>query len=1081
MSQTEDEATMSATQTQTLPPAFSAMLPSRVQAVFVPRASNRLLFASAPQRSHRTRQGAVGRSAGTEQTYATHMAEFGWDVLPGRSHQLLYSWHSLFRELQPSPGLTSSSLPDRSSLPWREHVLSVCRRSRAELEATITEATRGLNKMEERKRIKMELKEKNLSLSDYTYHLLLLETCKSLLHLVEIVYLDPHLSLTAQFVDWVQRTIQKPKVEEDEQEGEEEEDDDAMDEDEGQDEMEGRRKKSSRTSSDGRSTSSPSPVPMRDTDSHWMCLCRHLLQGRLFEALQMLQSCGELSGPDSPYASVTRLLIEAIETTPALAYRQSQQQQQQGGGVKERTNSASTDDVPLDHFLTLFSSWRRQLSSILDHPILVRHPHPQIEMAIAVLLGENSAMCEVAGSNYLELFIGHLLYVDPALQNSRREYALLLQKCMHMAEKEWQREKEEEERQRKEEGGNEDMDATEDGEEDESLYTPIDTLRYALVSHDIPSALTLMYSMLELRFFLAHMVALLDAIGALDMDDEDEEEEGREDEEDDTRMSRKPATRSSHRVSSSSSSSTPLRLHASSIGSEISVKEFYFILYGESLEAASIPSLGGEQSIDEELWQIAVDYYAACPEYGRAYLTHLVESQPLTRRIPAIDGRAASAAASSTVIIIQERKVHQLLDICSKFHLHASAQMILNQIVNTCVRLGMDGIRSCQYQAQSTTTAAGSAKVFKYVHHHYASNFGQAAFWAGVMQPPPPPSGSTSPDADSIARATINKLESIVETLLDVLLLCPQRHMPVTAASGGVLRPANVGRFSQESVVATSNLAFRALSNVLAHVPSALLATLPPPPASDSFILHAPQSGLLSFAATFYSMMLFALKAGHVAQEITRETQKQQQQLMAEMTSSVDGSTATATSATLTNLLSLHSYVHSNASSLLLALLHATPLILSSRRKYWMGILRLVVDFAGRGEAIHVHASTSKRGASVNGSKSGNGNGEENELGCMSLLRHFESSGDVEEGCTWFDASQPSSFIPDPSQLPPPPSIPSSFPMPSLHLARQLLSSLTHSMAHKQYAEAAGGSATVNNVQKQLHALTLQSCTGCRI
>lgn len=837
---------------QTLPPALSEALPTHTRAVFHPAAATRVML--------------LGESLSHASTRLFH--DFRFDVNHvGSIISLLHNWSAVFLAIQAAmPAQSPMYNPAADPEAWAMYLLARAREYRAELEATLIDAARTLDDTASpAAALRTELASLNIPEDEYKFHLLLLETCKSLLHLIEIVYLDPHMNLTAQLTDWIQRTLVKPQVVLSEEEAAQEEEE--------------------------REAGGPerSPDVMRDRDADWTCVCHMVLQGRLYETLQMLSSCEDLMHPDSEHAAIMARVLEVIETVPALAQQESQSQSQahaaSSSALKARNQAAA--QPPLEQFQNECSAWKRGVRQ-LRTDLARQAPHEHIDLLLAVLLGEDAAMLQCASSNYLELFLGHLLYVKPYMLNSKAELSSILEKCMRECEASW-----------RESRGLPAEDDAAGAEDEETLYTPIDTLRFHLISSDISSALSVMSSMIDLRFFMAHVVHLLGATGEV--------------------------LHHAHDVEISAAAGgaalpKPLRLKHSALGDQVSLVEFHVVSYGESLEAAATDreALAG-QGGNDSLWTLAVEYYAAAPEIGRGFLVNLLRKQAVT--------------ATSGSRKVDHRRVLKLLAIAQRFGLRDEYNHVLHMAGNLCVQSGVDALR----MAAAAAIAPPSRSAFRSEPREDASSFGQATHWFSMLQP----AGKVNnmPAAASIARAGVTAMERLAEVLLDQLLLAPQ-------AAPSVYR-----------------LAFQSCVGVLAHVPSALIVPLDALLAASADVQLGSASGVLSFLASFHAMRRSWFEFQRVARALDAEKdraaavskrQSSETAAAADMDLAGDGGddeeekaqspAASSSSAILAGLLAQHVALHASTLASLLALLRHLPTLLPTRRQYWLPLLSQLVD-----------------------------------------------------------------------------------------------------------------------------------------
>ena len=833
---------------QTLPPALAEALPTHTRAVFHSSAATRVMLFG---ESHRA------------PTRLFH--DFRFDVNHvGSIVNLLHSWSAVFMAIQTAMP-TQSPLYNTAADPeaWAMFLLARAREYRAELEATLIEAARTLDDTSSPAAalsLRSELASLSIPEDEYKFHLLLLETCKSLLHLIEIVYLDPHMNLTAQLTDWIQRTLVKPQVVLSEEEAAQEEEE--------------------------RDAGGPerSPDVMRDRDADWSCVCHLVLQGRLYETLQMLSSCEDLTHPDSEHSAIMTRVMQAIETVPALAQQEAQSQSASSSSSSKNRNQAAAQP-PLEQFQNECTAWKRGVRQ-LRADLARQAPHEHIDLLLAVLLGEDDAMLQCAASNYLELFLGHLLYVKPYMLNSKAELSSILEKCMRECEAAW----------RESRGLPVDDDATGAADE-ETLYTPIDTLRFHLISSDISSALSVMSSMIDLRFFMAHVVHLLGATGEV--------------------------LHHAHDLEVSAAGGValpkPLRLKHSALGDQVSLVEFHVVSYGESLEAAATDqeALAG-QGGNDSLWTLAVEYYAAAPEIGRGFLVNLLRKQSLT-------GPSGSRK-------VDHRRVLKLLAIAQRFGLREEYNHILHMAGNLCVQSGVEALRI----AAAAALAPPNRSAFRPEPLQDASGFGQATHWFSMLQP----IGKVNnlPAAASIARAGVTAMERVAEVLLDQLLLAPQADPTVYRLAFqscvGVLAhaPSALILPLDTLLVASGDVQLGSASGVLSFLAA----------------FHAMRRSWFDFQRVARSLDAVKQQAA-AASNNTRHTGEAAtgMDLAGDGGEEEEGkaqSPASSSSAILARLLVQHASLHASTLASLLALLRHLPTLLPTRRQYWLPLLSQLVD-----------------------------------------------------------------------------------------------------------------------------------------
>lgn len=824
--------------------------------------------------------------------------------------------------------------PSASIETWHEYLLQISRLYRAELDQILIVAAKELSSNQIKEELKQELEEKNvrintrthiqrqrerdrrrtwamrdvcgdkkqsraphhietrdgfflsclfffffffqIALDDYKFQLILLETCKSLFHLIEIFYLDPHLNVTSQLIDWIHRTLETPCVE--------------LSEDERNDEYD--------------------PHVMHDIDPYWSCIYRMILQGRLYEAIQLLETCEELMNTESEYYTIMRHIIASIESVPAIAYRTTH--------TSSSASSSSSSNIPLEQFLHSFAEWRRQVETIQTE--LDQQPHPHLELLVSILLGDETSLLECSGTNYLEYFISTLIFIKPTVSHSKTEMTQILSRCMEQCQAQFQQQQQQE------------QDGITDGDVD--LYTPIDTLRYHIISSDITSALNVMNSMIDLRFFMAHVVNLLDSHGEI------------------LHMDSASSSASLDGGSSIHGGGIALRLNHSSINDSITLKEYYLIQFGESLESGSYTHGNGGGT--EDLWLMACEYYAACHENGREYLEQLLKRQTILLTLEApttttTNERSAFQTTTTTsppirpLRLLQTKKIHKLLSIASKYELFEVYRSILEMAGSTAQRLGREALE----EEKSNTF------------------FGQAAFWYAMM--PHKESiqqqmvgeerinlvDDTHLDQGEVSRTTIDRLEGLVELLLDELLI---KHDLTTSKR--------------------KEIAYDGLRGVLAHTPASLIRSIESYVNNNHNHTHTATatnpsitSPLLSFAIAYHHLHLYQQRRLETIRKILEEkvrlqTTSSSSSTNVEMTTNrmrimnEDGDEEMSEETThtqqqqqqqhpmnnLQQLLSTQEYCKDQSLHLLTSILTHAPTLLSSQRKYWLVLILELVD-----------------------------------------------------------------------------------------------------------------------------------------
>ena len=742
-------------------------------------------------------------------------------------------------------------------------------------------------------------------------------------------------------IDWIHRTLQTPAVE--------------LSEDEIVDDYD--------------------PNVMHDTESYWTCLYRLLLQGRLYEALQLLQSCEELVGSDSEYADVMVRICNAIETNPAIAWRDRIQTQ----------SNPSTAHLPLDQFLHSLTEWRNEVRDILEDDIFVEKPHVHVELLLQILLGDDASMLQCAGVNYLEYFLGTILYVQPHLHVTKSEMSQILARCMEQCEQQWKNEKEA----MSEDGTNQEVD------EDETLYTPIDTLRYHLISSDITTSLNIMNSMLDLKFFMAHVANLLDQHGEiLHL----EPNSGKDD---------------THGL--------PLRLNDSSVNSKITLKEYYLITYGESLESNSfnpISAPNGEViSNTGDLWQLAAEYYAACYENGYGYLRNLIQRQMITFTTTIKTGDAmhdeTDSSHSGTVEMVSTPKIHKLLSLASKYEMTREYTDILLMAGSVCTRLGRDALR------------AGKENTF----------FGQAAFWYAMIpvNGEVTNTGESEPTSTSVAPVTKLKLEALVEIIFDEIFL--NQSNPSSPSSRQLA------------------ISFESLRGVLSHTPVSLLHPLESFELDHQQHLRPSASPLLTFASLYHQYRLFDTRRRMLVREILDLTTRMATETNVPASSPDEANMAdvhdstpidsTPRHAQLAQLIAQQEYCKGESLLILTLVLRHAPVLLPNHRKYWLVLITQLVDLAD--------ARTSTKQVELTDSTS----------------TITAATSTPIPAISWFDLQHPAVSLPSPL-----PSVPSPLNLNTLTHIQRLMTTITLASTHQAYAKVIGGENSTKRLQARLSELT---------
>jgi hypothetical protein len=982
-------------QTPTLPVTLADSLTAYTGAVFSSAGASRLMLFPSQRDDEAAATGGQG----------VRLADFQFDVIVGQVNPLIHAWHAIFCQLRAASATGNPrNNPQASVEAWHMHLLGVSRAYRAELEACLTTAAAEIQGGSVHPALKAELRASNVSLEDYKFHLILLETCKSLFHLMEIFYIDPHLNLTVQLVDWIHRTLQAPEV-----------DLQALKEEEEQAQLDGE----------------PwTQEVMHDAETYWNVVYRLLLQGRLYEASQLLQTCVELTHRESEYARLMHEVVKAIETVPALAH-------QEGGvaGAKDKRSNQNSNkyagegaNVPLDQFIYEFNQWKLYVQTLLTSPILTDHPHPHLELLLQVLLGDASAIFEVSGANYLEAWCAHLIYIKPfslssssqrGLDGGKKELAGMLESVMEECERRWKESRKEERQARldaKADGGamEEEGEAEEETEEDianSTLFTPLDTLRYHLISSDITAALNTMNTMLDLKFFMAHVVHLLGEQGEIIHLEHDES-------------------------MTAGGLPLPLRLQHSPIASSITLTEHYLLSYGESLESASTLTRDGAEAGGAavgDLWQMAAEYYAACPEHGRGFLSELLKRQVLTvtleKPLPSSTNPSGSVFQQPTsqhavrwTNRTDTKKVHKLLALATKYGMREEYNHIAD----------MAGVLSLRLARESLVIASDAAST-----RGTGALFGQAAFWFGLIQAP------VGEECNGVAKQAQTRLEQIAETLLDELLL-PQ-HQRSSKSSNTRIQAASEG-----------------LRGLLSHTPSSLLIPLSSVSSSSlpSAVLPSGTSGLLSFAAELHAYAMGEQRRlevkGQVREEVRREMEKAEAggeqggnqntmndddamaDIVAQTNNNASPTEGISSSSSLASLLSLHSHLHALSLLSLLSQVTSLPVVVPHHKRWWIGRIQEAVE---RAEEENVIKGT-----------------EDEEQGVAGQQKEV----------SWFDLDHPSLTLP--TTLPSPASSPLTLPV--LTQIQKLFTSLTKSSTAERYVRTIGGEAEARKVQQKLSALT---------
>lgn len=186
--------------------------------------------------------------------------------------QLLTSWRDIFTAIQNA----AAEQPADSNAEFTDFLLLQSKAYRAALESyLITVNDKFINNDTE---LLSQLKHRSITKDTYHSTLLLLEISKSMFHLFEIMYVDSNANITAQLLDWLQRSVPVPVVEE---------------------------------------------SYTVDSDEWWNILIRLTLQGRIVEVLSMLQEneiFNSMYGGSSESGLPTQLNI-LLSTIPSIVTR----------------------------------------------------------------------------------------------------------------------------------------------------------------------------------------------------------------------------------------------------------------------------------------------------------------------------------------------------------------------------------------------------------------------------------------------------------------------------------------------------------------------------------------------------------------------------------------------------------------------------------------------------------------------------------------------------------------------------------------------------------------------------------------
>eukprot|EP00808_Paulinella_micropora_P014332 g67194.t1 len=266
------------------------------------------------------------------------MVQLRLQVYLGHTETLLHGWHNAFTSAQ-----KGAKMKNRAARAAALSQVSV--RYRAELENWLQESTESLNQDPSFRAL---LREKRVSEQDYYDHLCVMETAKSLWHLCEVLYVDPSLNITAQLVDWFQRSEPLPLP------------------------------------STALSTAQPRPRdPPPDPD--WPVVHRLIVQGRVLEAMQRLQSSRQLQMRQRELLQTTLALLQ---NAPSVTHRQEE----------------------LTKFVLRFTAWQQHCFKARSQ--LDAAAQPEWHLLFSLLLGDDNALRDVAQS-WSELLVARLLWTKP--------------------------------------------------------------------------------------------------------------------------------------------------------------------------------------------------------------------------------------------------------------------------------------------------------------------------------------------------------------------------------------------------------------------------------------------------------------------------------------------------------------------------------------------------------------------------------------------------------------------------------------------------------------------------------------------
>lgn len=225
-----------------------------------------------------------------------------------------------------------------------------------------------------------ELAQANITEEDYINHLKLLNTAKSIWHLCEIFFIDPNENITAQLVDWLQRSIAV---------------DGLLD------------------------TANHAAV---DSDEWWGVIYKLVIHGRSPEARHLLSQHTQLQYENQ---EAYNDILEILNTIPSLTFRE--RFNDQDGNNDDNNASGRMAGIggarSLDAFLMQFEMW--QLSC---RQCMAKHRHnPSIERLFMILLGDSDVLIQTAGTWY-ELLVARLLYSKP--QMMKDEVKWLAETCL---------------------------------------------------------------------------------------------------------------------------------------------------------------------------------------------------------------------------------------------------------------------------------------------------------------------------------------------------------------------------------------------------------------------------------------------------------------------------------------------------------------------------------------------------------------------------------------------------------------------------------------------------------------------------